>query len=502
MNLKVTLLTSIFITLLLSLATFGQSDKGKPNFMITADSAGDIKLGMTVAEARTAMKDAKFTRDFGSEQSAVISVSRGGKEIFILGANEGEGIDENGKEIPINENAKIDHIEILDSRYKTAEGVHTGMTIADAEKKYGKVKSIYHEPHSGEIGKFTDHPKGIEFIFTGKKSSPDDYSLAGVYNANGDGTTSKYILGAYIHSISINNFEMDNADVKFTSSFSNFTTDCKLVDEEGAGRNECTTPVSKIYVSSNPVLSNISMGDDFMDAKTLFSQSFDSDFQKQKIEWRLADEEPFAVIIHLYDYNLHDAGQTAKNTGLEYFAVKGLGGYSFIDFQIPIVGNPNAAEEARQQADEIYRNGEEKSLEYVVSKLVGGTKVPLKIPTYITPDENTKKFFASYEPFSNTDYLVYFDFTPNCGGSTACAWSSISGKKIDRSSQRLKGKVVKLDKNITGYFEDLGCATTCWTTITWDENGYRYTITSKAGEIKEFIKMANSAINYEVPAMG
>ncbi len=475
------------------------------NYLITDNSVGEIKLGMTVSEARKAMKSAKFARYIGSEQAALISVSLGNKHILTLGAGAGdeEGIDENGNETPINENAKLSYIEILDSGYKTAGGVYVGMLLADAEKKYGKVKSIYLEPHSGEIGEFTNQPKGFNFIFTGKKSTPDGYSLAGVYGANGDGTTSKYIFGSYIHSISINNFEFGNENVKFSSSFSNFTTDCKLVDEEGAGRNECTTPDSKIFVSSNPVLSNISMGYDFMEAKTLFSQSFDSDFQKHKIEWRLADGEPYAVIFHLYEYGLHDGGRTAAKTGKEYYAVKGLGGYNFIDFGVSTSGNQYADETARQKADEMYRNGEEASLEYAVSKLVGATKVPLRIPTYLAPSENTKKFFTNFEPISEREFILNFDFTPGCGGSNACAWSSITGKKIDRGTQRLKGKAVKLDKNINGVFEEFECGASCsMSTLTWDENGYRYTLASKAAEIAEFIKMANSAINYEAPAMG
>jgi hypothetical protein len=211
MKLKNIILTSIFLLLFSCLTVFGQvkntasnlTVSNKANNLITENSVGDIRLGMTVSEARKAMKGAKFARYIGSEQAVLISISQGNKHILTLGAGEDEGIDENDKETPINENGKIQYIEILDSEYKTAEGVHVGMLLADAEKKYGKVKSIYSDAHVGEMGTFTNQPKGLDFIFTGKKSTPDGYSLAGVYGANGDGTTSKYILGSYIHSISI-----------------------------------------------------------------------------------------------------------------------------------------------------------------------------------------------------------------------------------------------------------------------------------------------------------
>ena len=123
----------------------------------------------------------------------------------------------------------------MDSAYKTAEGVYAGMLVADAEMKYGKVKSIYNDAHIGETGEFTNQSQGFNFIFTGKKSAPADYSPAGVYNTDRDGKTSKYTLGSYISSISISNFDEDKPTriPEFTSVYSNFTTDCKLVDEEG-----------------------------------------------------------------------------------------------------------------------------------------------------------------------------------------------------------------------------------------------------------------------------
>lgn len=185
------------------------------NYSITPNSVGSIRLGMTVAEARQAMSGAKFARFIGSEEAALISVSIGSKHILTLGGEEENALDNDGKETPVNENGIVGYIEVLDSRYQTADGVHIGMTVADAEKKYGKVKSIYNDAHGGEIAEFTNQPKGFVFVFKGKQTSADGYNLAGIYTEDGEGTTVKYNAGAYISSISINNYSVgessDNA---------------------------------------------------------------------------------------------------------------------------------------------------------------------------------------------------------------------------------------------------------------------------------------------------
>ena len=64
--------------------------------------------------------------------------------------------------------AKVRVISIFSPKYKTKEGVHVGMLLADAEKKLGKIKSIYtSEPTFEEYAVFTNMPKGITFGVSG-----------------------------------------------------------------------------------------------------------------------------------------------------------------------------------------------------------------------------------------------------------------------------------------------------------------------------------------------
>jgi hypothetical protein len=148
---------------------------------------------------------------YGSEGYTSLGAYDGDKLILELGAYSVRP-DETGKLPPIDENEKINGITVLDSRYKTAEGVHVGITIADAEKKFGKLKEMRSFPHDGEVGEFADQPKYFYFTF-GIES--DSYS-AGIYEEIPDckenypplcSVATKYNPGAYIASISIPNQE-------------------------------------------------------------------------------------------------------------------------------------------------------------------------------------------------------------------------------------------------------------------------------------------------------
>lgn len=138
----------------------------------------------------------------------------------------------------------------------------------------------------------------------------------------------------------------------------------------------------------------------------------------------------------------------------------------------------------------------EKSLKSAIADLKQKTSVPLRIPTYIVASGKTK-FFANAESESTTDsFQLYFDYELGCGGLTACNQGTITGEKLTPESKPNTGIAVKLAKNIIGYFEDFECGASCGdSTITWDENGYRYTAGLKGGYLTDVRKMANSAIN-------
>lgn len=160
-------------------------------YMIDSDSVGAIKLGMTVAEAKKVMPEANFTRSSDGEGIALIGVLQNKDVLMTLYAGEEDS------EAAIDENAKIEFIEVWSSEYKTAEGVHPNMKLSDAEKKYGKVKEIQmSEIESREYAKFANHPKGFDFRLSAKNS------MAGMYK-EGKMKTSKYSPNTYIFSIQI-----------------------------------------------------------------------------------------------------------------------------------------------------------------------------------------------------------------------------------------------------------------------------------------------------------
>jgi hypothetical protein len=189
-------------------------------YLVTKDSVGYFKIGMTVGEAEKVLNGMEF-RPVPMEEGEgmAIGVFEGDKEQFVIGSwgspefekdSDGNPIymDSNGKRLepklpPFDKNQIITFIGIADPRYKTAEGVHIGMTIADAEKKYGKaVLTKSTDAHVGEVGEFTNAPKYLGFAF---KASV--YDTVGVYgevpNCGEDfepecRKTNKYNPGSYI----------------------------------------------------------------------------------------------------------------------------------------------------------------------------------------------------------------------------------------------------------------------------------------------------------------
>ena len=164
---------------------------------------------MTLGEAQEALpKNWKLGPTPGGEGSTLVGVFEGKKLLLEIGSYEERTA--NDKLPPIDLTQKINFIGIVDSRFKTEKGVHVGMLIADAEKQYGKLKSMFNYPHGGEMGEFSDQPKLMNFNFMPKKGS--DYT-AGIYKPIKDcpnpdhppscSNATEYNTGAYISAIGI-----------------------------------------------------------------------------------------------------------------------------------------------------------------------------------------------------------------------------------------------------------------------------------------------------------
>lgn len=179
MTARICLLVAIFV---LSVASHAQQ-----NFRSDSEGAGGAKIGMTVAQARTAMKDYQFSPSSNGEGIALLGVTCRGARTMTLYA--GEDFDVAST---IDFLASIETIEVWGHRFKTAEGVHVAMRVVDAERRLGKIKEIILTPiESREFITFSRSTPNIGYRFFG-----------GFYASRGTFTT-EYEPGARLWSIQV-----------------------------------------------------------------------------------------------------------------------------------------------------------------------------------------------------------------------------------------------------------------------------------------------------------
>ena len=172
------------------------------NFLITPNSAGDIRLGMTIAEARRVFKGVTFEQNDYGEEAVSVAIRRGETIVMSLITDQKDKTADDNGVVPIDETAKIESITFSDPRYRTEDGVHIGMSISDVVQRFGKLKKIDLWEYDGsEHAEFSNSPKTFSFTVTAEKGSRDD-SRAGIYG-NDEYTTTKFTEGAVLESITI-----------------------------------------------------------------------------------------------------------------------------------------------------------------------------------------------------------------------------------------------------------------------------------------------------------
>ncbi len=136
------------------------------------------------------------------------------------------------------------------------------------------------------------------------------------------------------------------------------------------------------------------------------------------------------------------------------------------------------------------------SFNAVASELEQGTQVPLRLPQFIPGAEDPQPpIYANVENLSPSEYSIIVGFTPNCTGGTACRLGTVTGQTLNPSLPPLTGSPVSLANGITGYFTDFTCGANCSdATVSWEQEGARYSVGIKAGKQETLVKMANSAI--------
>jgi hypothetical protein len=147
---------------------------------------------------------------------------------------------------------------------------------------------------------------------------------------------------------------------KFSSLYTDLNRDCKAIGSKNPGTDEggdCRGIGGyRIYLS--PTAAVLFISAEAPDKKTSISiaqQDYDFDQQKRKVEWRMANGKPFAVILRVnkYDGAPDDSHYLGKKIG-EELIVKGLKGFEGIDFTVE-AKTPNANQKAREMADAGYK---------------------------------------------------------------------------------------------------------------------------------------------------
>lgn len=316
--------------------------------LITENSVGSLRLGMTVAKARNALRGSTLSRTTDGEGVAMIAVKRGGNTSMRLYAGE------ENPDARINEHAVIQLVEVWDAGYRTAAGVHSQMPLRQVEQKYGKLQEIrLSEIEAREYATFANQPAGIQLRVM------NENGMAGVY-PDGQNRTTRYAPSASVLSISIS--RRPNKRPQFSSVYTNLRTQCKNpapANEEGQHTSLYCKGSGNYRIHMFDSAAALHINAETLDGKSsipLATQSLTYDQQARRIEWRLADGKPFAVILRVFKYS--GRGQyplQEKPTG-EVLLVKGLPGFEQIAYEVDVKRNANANAKARKLADSGYAN--------------------------------------------------------------------------------------------------------------------------------------------------
>lgn len=153
----------------------------------------------------------------------------------------------------------------------------------------------------------------------------------------------------------------------------------------------------------------------------------------------------------------------------------------------------------------------------VLPTLKHQTQVLILLPSTIPTEEAIKLEEMSYklqafidkiDPFG---YEVLLGYGDNCNGGNACRYGYISGKlktpitlplqeeyEIDTNYYPLRspeppGFILLADKKTKAYFLPYTCSAFCSDSfLAWDYQGSRYTVSIKAGKLKDLLIIANS----------
>ena len=128
--------------------------------------------------------------------------------------------------------------------------------------------------------------------------------------------------------------------------------------------------------------------------------------------------------------------------------------------------------------------------------LLKQTQVPLRLPSFLpVSGDKTSSLHAIMGSVYQQAYEIQLAWTEDCEGGNYCHYGSIRGSRTPLVEENRKRIPVMLEGGIKGYFIPFTCGAHCDdSSIGWHENGYQYSISLKAENMKTMVRVANSAI--------
>ena len=216
MTMKIKIKTNVLLIasgLLLFIASLTAAGQTAPNYLITPNSAGDIRLGMTVAEVRIAVRPMvlsfeleDYDRNSFRSMVAVRKTRDAELPLMMLGVDQETLISDPNAVAKISENAKITLIQIWNGDFKTKEGIYFGMPVGEVQKRLGKLVGICWTTidNGREYATFLNQPKGISFTVQGVEDSGGEFGVMDSRDVRQGDMTTRYTANAYIDRIIVN----------------------------------------------------------------------------------------------------------------------------------------------------------------------------------------------------------------------------------------------------------------------------------------------------------
>jgi len=131
---------------------------GADGHLITASAMGQVRLRMTLNEARRALPDASFSRTSDGDGAALVEIA------FGQGTSLSVWAEEDDPATPIDWSKRIVTIETFSAAFHTSEGIHPGSLVTDAARFFGPVRQIVKSEIEGrEYITFARQPRALTF---------------------------------------------------------------------------------------------------------------------------------------------------------------------------------------------------------------------------------------------------------------------------------------------------------------------------------------------------